>query len=178
MAAISRIIAPGLIVAAMTGPVFVHAPDKAAVVAAAPHPAPAAAPLPPAAADPVSAFASSTVAMRGAGGTFHVAGAVNGRSLDMLVDTGADLVAIPADQAPGLGVAVQPDQFRPVLRTASGTANGAVTRVDSLVVGQRELRDVDAVVVEGLDRVLLGQSALRRLGNVTIAGDRMEIGGE
>jgi aspartyl protease family protein len=116
--------------------------------------------------------------MRGAGGTFHVAGAVNGRSLDMLVDTGADLVAIPADQAPGLGVAVQPDQFRPVLRTASGTANGAVTRVDSLVVGQRELRDVDAVVVEGLDRVLLGQSALRRLGNVTIAGDRMEIGGE
>jgi len=181
MAAIARLIGPGVlgtIGVALLVPLFFHPAEKVAVVAPAPMPAAspdwAARPV----RDPVSAFTPATLVARGANGTFHVAGAINGRTLDMLVDTGADLVAIPAEQAAGLGVVVQPDQFRPVLRTASGVANGAVTRVDSLLVGQRELRDVDAVVVDGLDRVLLGQSALRRLGKVTISGDRMEIGGE
>lgn len=181
MAAIARIIGPGLIGViglALLVPMFLHVGEKAAAVAPAPVAAPTSAWPARTAVDPVSAFTPATLVMRGANGTFHVGGAINGRSLDMLVDTGADLVAIPAEQAAGLGIVVQPDQFQPVLRTASGMANGAVTRIESLMVGQRELRDVEAVAVEGLDRVLLGQSALRRLGRVTIAGDRMEIASE
>ena len=118
-----------------------------------------------------------TVIARDAHGRFSTAGSINGRSHELLVDTGADIVAIPVDEAAGLGIVVAPDQFRPILRTASGTASGAQVRIASLTVGARELRDVDAVVVEGLDTVLLGQSALRRLGKVTIEDDHMVIGG-
>jgi len=125
-----------------------------------------------------NAFAPVITIARDARGRFSAAGTINGRSIDMLVDTGADLVAVPAEAAAGLGISVAPDQFRPILRTASGPANGARVRIDSLDIDGHGLRDVDAVVVEGLDRVLLGQSALRRLGRVSIVGDRMEIGGD
>jgi aspartyl protease family protein len=177
MVAFPRIVGPsliGVIAAMLLVPLLWHPAASPGVPAAPPSAPELARPVP----DPVSAFTPVIQVPRAPDGTFRVDGAINGRTLGLLVDTGADLVAIPAEQAPGLGVIVQPDQFRPVLRTASGTANGATTRIDSLVVGQRELRDVDAVVVEGLDRVLLGQSALRRLGKVTMTGERMEIGGE
>lgn len=183
MAVLSRIIGPrliGVIAVALLVPLYFQphgevAPPgaPAAQVASPPSPWASRAPV-----EAVNAFTPTTVIQRDVGGTFHVAGAINGRSLDMLVDTGASLVAIPATQAPELGVIVQPDDFHPVLRTASGSANGATTRIASLVIGQRELRDVEAVVVEGLDRVLLGQSALSRLGRVTISGDHMEIAPE
>ena len=40
---------------------------------------------------------------------------------------------------------------------------------------RHEVRNVDAVVVEGLPTNLLGQSVLRRLGKVELSGDRMVI---
>ncbi|MDE2404688.1 MAG: TIGR02281 family clan AA aspartic protease [Sphingomonadales bacterium] len=122
-------------------------------------------------------FAGPAVISRDRNGTFHLNGAINGRSLDMLVDTGATVVAIPATQAADLGIVVQPDEFRATVRTASGTASAAPVRIASLTIGTTELRDVEGVVVEGLDRILLGQSALARLGKVSIDGDHMAIGG-
>jgi len=50
-------------------------------------------------------------------------------------------------------------------------------RIDRLVVADHELENVDAVVVRGLSVSLLGQSALRRLGPVSLDGDRLLIGG-
>jgi len=121
-------------------------------------------------------FVQPTVIARDGHGRFQLTGTINGRSHEFLVDTGADLVAIPVEEAAGLGIVVSSDQFRPILRTASGTANGAVVRIASLTVGGHELRDVEGVVVEGLDSVLLGQSALHRLGKVEIENDHMVIG--
>ena len=126
---------------------------------------------------PANPFAEAMVIVRDASGRFALTGTINGRTRELLVDTGADVVAIPVAQAAELGIPVAPDEFRPILRTASGTANGAPVRIAALGIGSHELRDVDAVVVDGLDRVLLGQSALRRLGKVTIDGDHMAIGG-
>lgn len=123
----------------------------------------------------VEAVAAPAVISRDSGGSFHVNGLINGRELDMTVDTGAEVVAIPVHEAANLGITIHPDEFEPVARTASGTARGEIILIDSLTIGGTELRHVPGMVIEGLDSTLLGQSALRQLGTVNIRGDRMEI---
>ena len=91
------------------------------------------------------------------------------------VQTPADLVALGEGEAARLGLNVTPDQFRPIMRTASGTGMAALVRIERLEVAGRELHDVPAVVMQGLTVNLLGQSALKQLGKVELAGDRMVI---
>jgi len=116
-----------------------------------------------------------SVLTRDRSGQFHLDGFVNGRQSNFLVDTGADLVAIPVQDAARLGLEPRPEDFRPMLQTASGTAEGARVRIDRLEVAGAALTGVDAVVVRGLDITLLGQSALKQLGKVTLRGDTMII---
>ncbi|MEO6716493.1 MAG: TIGR02281 family clan AA aspartic protease [Novosphingobium sp.] len=112
---------------------------------------------------------------RDATGQFHLTAQVNGRDARFLVDTGADLVALTVDDAKDLGVDFDPDSFEPIGRSASGVARGAVVKLDRFQVGEEEFRDVDAIVLEGLETNLLGQSLLRRLGKVEMRGDRMVL---
>ena len=119
--------------------------------------------------------AGTTTIIRDSTGHFRLTGEVNGQNSEFLIDTGADLVALTRDEAQRLGIVVTAGDFRPMLRTASGTAAGARVRIDRLTVGGSELHDVDAVVVDGLGVNLLGQSALRQLGRVEQNGDRMTI---
>ena len=112
---------------------------------------------------------------RDASGHFGISGMINGHSAAFLVDTGADFVSIPADQAAQYGITVRPDQFQPIMRTASGVGMAAQVHVDEIYVAGVELHNVDAVVAQGLDRNLLGQTALRQLGKVSQQGDEMVI---
>ena len=48
-------------------------------------------------------------------------------------------------------------------------------RLDRVEIAGEQFHDVDAVVMDGLDTNLLGQSVLRRLGRVELRGDRMVI---
>ena len=95
-------------------------------------------------------------------GHFVADGAINGRRVHFMLDTGATDVAIPEALARDLdlarGAAVQ-------LSTANGRTQGYRTRLDSLQLGDIHLRDVRALVVPGLDGqgVLLGMSALKQL---------------
>ncbi|UVL19877.1 TIGR02281 family clan AA aspartic protease [Pseudomonas sp. B21-023] len=95
-------------------------------------------------------------------GHFVADGAINGRPVHFMLDTGATDVAIPEALARDLdlarGAAVQ-------LSTANGRTQGYRTRLDSLQLGDIHLRDVRALVVPGLDGqgVLLGMSALKQL---------------
>jgi aspartyl protease family protein len=116
-----------------------------------------------------------TVIQRDASGRFHVQARVNGEDATFLVDTGADVVALTEAEAERLGFDVSPDDFRPIMETASGTGYGARIYLDRLELGDEEYDNVDAVVVRGLGTNLLGQSALRRLGKVELQGDRMII---
>jgi aspartyl protease family protein len=115
----------------------------------------------------------SAVIARDSSGHFRITGRVNGQDTEFLVDTGADIVSLTRDEAQRLGIFVSSSDFRPMLRTASGSADAAPVRIDSLTIGGTELRNVDAVVVDGLGTNLLGQSALRRLGKLEQDGDRM-----
>ena len=108
------------------------------------------------------------------GGHFTGAGSINGRAMRFLVDTGATAVAIGAAEAERMGL-----EFRnnpPVsLRTANGTAQGWRMRLESVRVGDVELRSVDAIVTaEAMPYVLLGNSFLREF-HMNRSGDEMVL---
>lgn len=110
-------------------------------------------------------------------GQFHIELDAGGETVRFLVDTGADVVALTEDDAERLGLRPDPGAYRPILRTASGTGMAAPVQIDRLTIGGRDLEGVDAVVVPDLPVSLLGQSALRRLGSVTLQGDWLTIAG-
>jgi aspartyl protease family protein len=99
----------------------------------------------------------------GPGGHFVGDGAVNGNPVRFLVDTGATAIALPASDARRLGL-----DYRKGRRGISSTANGTVpvyaVSLDTVRLGDIELRSVEAVVFEqGLDTALLGMSFLNRV---------------
>jgi aspartyl protease family protein len=110
-------------------------------------------------------------------GQFHLEVDVGGAEITFLIDTGADVVALTEDDAQALGITPDSESFRPILRTASGTGMGAPVMLERMTIAGRELENVQAVVVPDLGVSLLGQSALRRLGSVTLQGDRLIIAG-
>jgi aspartyl protease family protein len=123
-------------------------------------------------------FSHSGAAMflnRDESGQFRITAAVDGADVEFLIDTGADLVALTEETAENLGVLPPPDEFKPIMQTASGVGNAARITLHSLEVGGTSFRNVDAVVVEGLSTNLLGQSVLRRFGKVELQRDRMVI---
>ena len=87
---------------------------------------------------------------------------INGGMVPMLVDTGATLIALPAQDARRLGIDYQKGQ-RGLVSTANGPAPVYRTRLDSVRIGGIVLNQVDAVVQEnGLPYALLGMSFLNR----------------
>ena len=80
----------------------------------------------------------------------------------MLVDTGASMVALPASDALRLGINYKIGQ-RITVNTANGVAAAYRIKLDSVKVGDIELRQIDAVIHEtGLPYALLGMSFLNR----------------
>lgn len=121
-------------------------------------------------------FASDGMTLeRDPSGQFHVTASINGSQTRLLVDTGADSVALSVADAQAAGIDVNPNAFQPILRTASGQGWGTLVVLDRLELGTTELRNVGAVVVKDLDVSLLGQSVLARMGKVELQGDRMVI---
>jgi aspartyl protease family protein len=116
-----------------------------------------------------------TELQRDGSGQFHLTARVNGEDTEFLIDTGADIVALTVDDARRLGIPVDPAAFEPLMRTASGTGRGMFVELRQIEVAGHEFSNVGAVVMEGLEVNLLGQSVLRRFGSLEMSGDRMVI---
>ena len=123
----------------------------------------------------VDADNDALLLQRDGSGQFRLTAGVNGSEVEFLVDTGADMVALTEEEAQALGIVLSPEDFEPMMQTASGVANGATVKLDMLEVAGVPLHDVDAVVVQGLTTNLLGQSVLRQLGGIELKGDKMVI---
>lgn len=108
-------------------------------------------------------------------GQFHLRAKINGAEERFLIDTGADVVALTVETAEAAGLPVDPANFSAIMQTASGEGMGARFKVDDFEVGGKHFRDLDVVVMEGLETNLLGQSVLRKFGKVELRGDRMII---
>ena len=79
------------------------------------------------------------------------------------------------DTARSLGLYVDEAAFEPVAMGAGGPVRGQRITLDRIEIGTRSLSGVDAMVLEGLQTNLLGQSALSQLGGVELRGDQMVL---
>jgi aspartyl protease family protein len=105
----------------------------------------------------------STVLAADGRGHFIAEGAVNGKPIRFVVDTGATVVALPASEAVRLGIDYR--KGRPgSTRTAGGPVPVYRLVFDTVKVGGIELHAVEGLVIEqGLDIALLGMSFLSRV---------------
>lgn len=111
-------------------------------------------------------------------GHFYADVMVDSASTRMLVDTGASVVALTAEDADAMGVAWDPEQVRPVARGANGAVFGVEVTLERVQVGGLEAHGVQAIVVpEGLGISLLGQSFLSQIERVEIDQEKMLLGG-
>ena len=108
------------------------------------------------------------------GGHFLKQGQINGKSVELMVDTGATSVGIGIEDAKRLGLNYQAGQ--PVrVSTANGTVMGWRIKLASVRVGDVEIFDVDGVVSSGsMPYVLLGNSFLTRF-QMTRTNDQMVL---
>lgn len=97
-------------------------------------------------------------------GMYTTDGTVNGRTVNFLVDTGATVIAMNSLEAKRLGIDYK--RGKPMnMNTAGGIAPAFGVHLSSVKVGAIELRNIDAVVMEGTapEMLLLGMSFLGRL---------------
>lgn len=98
-------------------------------------------------------------------GAYSIQGAINGQPVPMVVDTGANTVALSADHAALTGIDYRRSGTRVMVQTASGVVEGYQISLSSVRAGNIRLQHVAAVVIEGSspEKVLLGMSFLSRL---------------
>ncbi len=106
-------------------------------------------------------------------GHFYVTADVNGTPITFLVDTGATTIALTEDDARSAGLDFSSDTFEPVAKTASGIAEGKRLTLPKVTIEGKEVMEVDAMVIQGAERSLLGQSYLSRISGVQMNGDIM-----
>ena len=97
------------------------------------------------------------------GGHFMAEGQVNGGAVRFMVDTGATLIALPASDANRLRIDYRRGR-RSATQTAAGVTPVFVVTLDSVRIGDIEIQNVEAAVIEqGLPIALLGNSFLNRM---------------
>lgn len=108
-------------------------------------------------------------------GHFRADARVNGRPLNMMVDTGASMVLIPFERANAIGIDPELLRFSMRVSTANGDSFVAPVRLSTVQVGPIVLRDVEAAVTHRgrLDTPLLGMSFIEELTETTFRGDRL-----
>ena len=104
---------------------------------------------------------SSVVLKRGLDGHYRSEALINGRKVNVLVDTGATGVAISQATADLLNL----NSINAVrTNTANGDSVGYMVRLDSVQIGGVRAHNVAAMIAPGLDGdVLLGMSFLGRM---------------
>ena len=95
-------------------------------------------------------------------GHFMTQGAINGRPVTFMLDTGATSIALSADDAQRIGLDYSKGQ-RIQISTANGMSSGYRLRLRSVRVGDVEVYDIDAIVSpQPMPFVLLGNSFINR----------------
>lgn len=109
------------------------------------------------------------------GGHFYTPVRLNGREIEVVVDTGATLVAMSYDDARAAGIFVRPSDFKWRSRTANGIAKSARVMIDKVDLGGITVRNVQASVAEPgrLHITLLGMSFLSKLQRFEMSGGKL-----
>lgn len=110
-------------------------------------------------------------------GHYYARAELNGRPIDVMVDTGASMVALTYEDAERAGLRLKPSDFTSQVSTANGVAAVAPVMLDRVSIGRITVRDVRAAVCERgrLEKTLLGMSFLSRLERVGISQGRLML---
>ena len=108
-------------------------------------------------------------------GHFQVEGSVDGRRIDLMVDTGASLVALRERDANKLGFFPAARDYTMRSSTANGIVKVAPVRLPSLEINGIRVYDVQAVVIpdQSLSTNLLGMSFLSKVRRFEMANGRL-----
>lgn len=121
-----------------------------------------------------ASWAGEHTLKRRADGHFYASASIDGASVEMMVDTGATVIALTADDATAAGLYWDDSDVRHIGSGASGAVYGVPTRLREVEIGGMVRRNVSAVIIpEGLGISLLGQSYLSQIGALEIADDQM-----
>lgn len=109
-------------------------------------------------------------------GQFWTNARVNTGTVRFLVDTGAGMVALTAQDARKAGIRTRDLDYDVPISTAGGENFAAQVTLDRISVGAITLKDVDALIVpKGLDISLLGMTYLGELQSVNTNKDTMTL---
>ncbi|MGH6802627.1 MAG: retropepsin-like aspartic protease family protein [Methyloceanibacter sp.] len=112
-------------------------------------------------------------------GHFTATVKVNGKSLSMIVDTGASTIVLRPEDAKKAGIDVSRLTYRVPVLTANGRTIAARVRLDEVAIGPLDRKKVDALVAQpgALTQSLLGMSFLSRLRSYEFSGDFLTLRG-
>jgi aspartyl protease family protein len=101
-------------------------------------------------------------------GHFETTAEINGRDVDVMVDTGATIVALTYEDAERAGIYLKPSDYTHQVSTANGIAKVAPITIGTISIGSITVRNVRGAVAEQgkLGRTLLGMTFLGRLSRV------------
>jgi len=102
---------------------------------------------------------------RDSAGHFWTDARIDGRRLQLVVDTGASAIALRASDAAQLGIHPAAGDYTVNVSTANGTTRAALVRLEMVEVGDIVVRDVPALIQadDALGVNLLGMTFLSRV---------------
>ena len=108
-------------------------------------------------------------------GHFNAQADINGRPIDVMIDTGATMVALSYEDAERAGILLNDTDFTRAVSTANGVARVAPVTLERVSIGNITVRDVPAAVAERgrLKTSLLGMSFLSRLSRFDMRSGRL-----
>jgi aspartyl protease family protein len=116
---------------------------------------------------------------RGSDGHFVAKAKVNGRTVRLIVDTGASTVVLRPEDARNAGINLSKLIYTVPVETANGRAFAAPVRLEKISIGYLSLHNIDALVTRPgtLRRSLLGMSFLSRLRSYEFTGNQLLMKG-
>ena len=110
-------------------------------------------------------------------GHFNAEADINGRSIPVMIDTGATMVVLSYEDAERAGLLLTDKDFTRSVSTANGVARVAPVTLDRVSIGNITVRDVPAAVAESgrLGTSLLGMTFLSRLSRFDMRSGRLVL---
>ena len=121
----------------------------------------------------------AVIKIRKTEGHFIAKTQVNGRSVRMIIDTGASTVVLRPEDARRAGIELNALTYSIPVETANGRAFAARVKLDKVSLGDLTLEKVDALVTRpgALHQSLLGMSFLSRLRSYEFSGNQLLMRG-
>jgi aspartyl protease family protein len=108
-------------------------------------------------------------------GHFYADATINGRTVPVVVDTGATVVVLTEATANKLGIFPARSAYTERVQTANGEVAAALVRLREVRLGAVRIGDVEALVLPGksMELNLLGMSFLGRLAGYEASGGKL-----